>query len=286
MIGALARLVRAPAALTVLGDSVAGAAMVGKPLSGKRLALPLSSVAFYWAGMALNDWADRKVDAVERPERPIPSGQVRPATALAVAAGLTASGLGLAAVGGGRDAVRVAVPLAASVWAYDIALKSTVVGPLSMAVCRGLDVLLGSGVSGMRAAWRPAVAIATHTFGVTALSRGEVHGGDRAVSRMVLAGTALAVTATMVTGRGCPWWRRAGSAAFGATFGAEVGAAQLAAARAPTAAMVRAATVAGIHGMIPLQAAFAARHGRWCGAALIGSLYPIARRLARRVSPT
>ena len=106
------QLVRAPAALTVLGDTVAGAAAAGKPLRGRRLLLPLSSAAFYWSGMALNDWADRELDATERPERPIPSGRVSPNQALAVAAGLTAAGIGLAAAAG-RDAVKVALPLAA-----------------------------------------------------------------------------------------------------------------------------------------------------------------------------
>ncbi|MFE2757252.1 4-hydroxybenzoate polyprenyltransferase, partial [Actinosynnema sp. NPDC059335] len=62
------KLVRAPAALTVLGDTVAGAA---GGLRGRRLLLPVASAALYWSGMALNDWADRDVDAVERPERPI-----------------------------------------------------------------------------------------------------------------------------------------------------------------------------------------------------------------------
>ena len=35
------------------------------------------------AGMALNDYADREIDAVERPGRPIPSGRVTPEFALA-----------------------------------------------------------------------------------------------------------------------------------------------------------------------------------------------------------
>ena len=137
------QLVRAPAALTVLGDTVAGAAAAGKPLRGRRLLLPLSSVSFYWAGMALNDWADRELDATERPERPIPSGRVSPGQALAVAGGLTAAGLGLARAAGGRDTI--AVSLAAAVWAYDTVLKNTPAGPVAMATCRALDVLMGAG---------------------------------------------------------------------------------------------------------------------------------------------
>ncbi|ETZ98524.1 ubiA prenyltransferase family protein [Mycobacterium kansasii 824] len=69
-------LMRAPAALTVLGDTAVGAIWAGRPLTGRRLALPLASALLYWSGMVLNDWADRERDAVERPERPIPSGEV------------------------------------------------------------------------------------------------------------------------------------------------------------------------------------------------------------------
>ncbi|MEO6086486.1 MAG: UbiA family prenyltransferase, partial [Umezawaea sp.] len=75
---AYVELVRAPAALTVLGDTIAGAAVCGNPLRGRRMLLPLASVSLYWSGMALNDWADRDLDAVERPERPVPSGRISP----------------------------------------------------------------------------------------------------------------------------------------------------------------------------------------------------------------
>ncbi|WP_234588919.1 UbiA family prenyltransferase, partial [Micromonospora sp. MH99] len=91
----VAELVRAPAALSVPGDVVAGAAAAGT-LGPRTPALAGASVLLYWAGMAANDWADRELDAVERPERPIPSGRVTPTAALGLAAGLTAAGVGLA----------------------------------------------------------------------------------------------------------------------------------------------------------------------------------------------
>jgi hypothetical protein len=277
---ALVELVRAPAALTVLGDTLAGAAAAGIPLRGRRLALPLASVAFYWSGTALNDWSDRVVDATERPERPIPSGRVSPSQALAVAGGLTAAGLGLAAYGG---ALRVAVPLAGAVWAYDLVLKSTVAGPAAMAVCRGLDVLLGAG--GARTALPSAAVMAGHTFGLTVLSRGEVHGASKTTARAALAGTAAATLAA-VTGRSSSWRHRLGALAFGGMYAANVGTAQLEATRDPSGPVVRKATMAGIHGMVPLQAALAARRGSLLGAGLLTGALPLARRLARRVSPT
>lgn len=83
--------------------------------------------------------------------------------------------MGVAALVGGRRTALVATTLAATVWAYDLVLKPTPLAPVGMAVNRGLDVLLGAG-GNTRAAVLPAVAMAVHTFGVTSLSRGEVHG--------------------------------------------------------------------------------------------------------------
>lgn len=281
---ALVRLVRAPAALTVLGDTVAGAAAAGNPLRGRRLLLPLASASFYWSGMALNDWSDRELDATERPERPIPSGQVSPDQALAIAGGLTAAGLGLAALGGGKSAIKIALPLAAAVWAYDTILKSTVLGPLGMAACRTFDVLLGAG-GNTKKALSAAAAVGGHTLGVTALSRGEVHGGDKITAGAAFVGTAI-VSAAATRGRAPSRWHRLGASIAGGVYSSTVGRAQLAAAKDPSAATVRTATMAGIHGMVPLQAAIAARRGSLLGAAAVAAALPVARALARKVSPT
>ncbi|MGW7730593.1 SCO3242 family prenyltransferase [Streptomyces canus] len=140
---AWAELLRLPALFTVPGDAFAGAAAVSARPTGRTLLAIASSLCLYEAGMALNDWADRDVDAVERPHRPLPSGRIRPAAALGAACALTGAGLSLAACAG-RPALTVAVPLAATVWAYDLVLKNTPAGPLAMATARGLDLLLGA----------------------------------------------------------------------------------------------------------------------------------------------
>ncbi|MFF7123957.1 SCO3242 family prenyltransferase [Streptomyces sp. NPDC008240] len=173
----VAELVRAPAALTVPGDVLAGALAVGRPAGGRTLLLAASSVSLYWAGMALNDWADREEDATERPERPVPSGRIGAGTALGIAAGLTATGLGLGALAGGRWVLlRRTLPLAASVWAYDLGLKRTPFGPLAMAAARFLDVLHGTGPAPAAPALRAAATVGLHTWAVTRLSRHEVDG--------------------------------------------------------------------------------------------------------------
>lgn len=289
----LVELVRAPAALTVPGDSLAGAAVAGWPFGARTPALGLASCCLYWAGMALNDYADRELDRHERPARPIPSGRVSPRLALGLATGLTGAGLGLAGLAGGARAVAVAAPLAAAVWSYDLVLKPTPAGPAAMAACRGLDVLLGAGAGRLRRATPAALAVATHTFAVTTVSRGEVTGGS---SRVV--GAALAGTAAAAAGAGRAGYRASGAGGPGAGvarlagvallagYVITVGRAQLAALRRPGPPEVRRAVGAGILGTMPLQAAIAAGAGALRAALPVAAGFPLARRLARRVSPT
>ncbi|MGY0057515.1 SCO3242 family prenyltransferase [Streptomyces sp. LZ34] len=188
---AWAELLRLPALFTVPGDGLAGAAAVAaRP--DRRTALAIGcSLCLYEAGMALNDWADRAEDAVERPHRPLPSGRVRPAAALAAACALTAAGLALAARAG-RPALAVAVPLAATVWSYDLVLKRTPAGPGAMAVARGLDLLLGAAATAghVRPALPSAALLSTHTLAVTAVSRQETRDGTPLAPLAALAATA------------------------------------------------------------------------------------------------
>lgn len=280
-----AELVRLPAVLTIPGDSLAGGAAAGWPYGRRGWAMPAASACFYLAGMALNDYADRGLDAMERPERPIPSGRVRPGEALALAAGLTGAGFGIAAAVGGRVALRVAVPVAAAAWTYDLVAKQTRAGPGVMALARGLDVLLGAGGRPRQAAL-PACLVAGHTLGVTGLSRGEVHGGTRRTGWAALSTTAAAgLTAAL------PWRRRsrratAAGAALAVTYAGTVGLAQARAVRSPDAATVRTATGAGVRGVIGLQAALVAGTGAVGIAGGLIAAGPLARLASKVVSPT
>ncbi|WP_129768216.1 SCO3242 family prenyltransferase [Streptomyces sp. L-9-10] len=140
---AWAELLRVSALFTVPGDALAGAAALGvRPNRSTALAVG-ASLCLYEAGMALNDWADREEDAIDRPHRPIPSGRISPPAALAAAGVLTAAGLALAARAG-RSSLAVGTALAATVWAYDLRLKHTAAGPAAMGAARALDVLLGA----------------------------------------------------------------------------------------------------------------------------------------------
>lgn len=220
---AWAELLRVSALFSVPGDALAGAAAVGRrPGRGTALAIG-ASLCLYEAGMALNDWADRDEDAVDRPHRPIPSGRISPAAALGAAGVLTAAGLALAARAG-RPALTVATGLAATVWAYDLHLKHTKAGPAAMAAARSLDLLLGATATvtatGVRAPGGPsapdnvaaaahrglpaclpalpaALVLGAHTYGVTAVSRHETQGGSTGTPLAVLATTTALAAAVL-----------------------------------------------------------------------------------------
>ncbi|MFF0038636.1 SCO3242 family prenyltransferase [Streptomyces mirabilis] len=291
---AWAELLRLPALFTVPGDALAGAATTGSRPNPRTLLAIASSLCLYEAGMALNDWADQTEDALERPHRPLPSGRIHPSAALGAASALTAAGLALAARAG-RPALAVAAPLAATVWAYDLALKRTPAGPAAMATARGLDLLLGATATGgsARPALPAALTLATHTLAVTTVSRGETRGGSPLAPLAALATTGtLAWTLTRPPGApGTAPSRHPGAASslrtvLAAAFVATSGRPLLHAALNPSPPLTQRAVGGGIRAMIPLQAALAARSGALASALLTAALAPAARRLARKVSVT
>lgn len=93
------RTVRGLVELTRPGNTVAAGVLtfIGAFVAGGALAKPLltgAAVGATWlataAGMAINDYFDREVDGINRPDRPIPRGAVSPRGALAWSAVLFA----------------------------------------------------------------------------------------------------------------------------------------------------------------------------------------------------
>jgi 4-hydroxybenzoate polyprenyltransferase len=123
--------------------------------------------------------------------------------------------------------------------------------------------------------------VALHTAGVTAQSRGEVHGGSE---RVALAGLAVtgATTIAAVGGGAHGASAVAGAVLGGAAYAGAVLPSQLTALEDPSAANVRTATRAGIGGMIPLQATLVARTGALLPALALGAVDLLRRRLAAR----
>ena len=152
--------------------------------------LLMASVGLYLGGMVLNDVFDTELDRKERPERPIPSGQISKQSAAVAGSTLMIVGV-ICALGAGivsstgYTAVQTAAILAAAVVLYDSVLKSTVAGPVGMAGCRFLNVMLGAACSGTFAeVWSGpqfdiAVALFVYILGVTWFARNEAGGASR-----------------------------------------------------------------------------------------------------------
>jgi 4-hydroxybenzoate polyprenyltransferase len=197
VLGAYLELVRPANVATALGDVLAGFAVAGL---GNPRALPwllVSTACLYAGGVVLNDVFDRNVDAVERPERPLPSGRVSTGRAAALGAILLAAGVLTATLGTG-EAGRVAGVIAAAVLLYDGWSKKTpVLGPLNMGGCRGLNLGLGmAAVPGTLTVYWPLCLIPTaYIAGVTLLSQGEVSGGRQSSSTSSLLLVAASIAA-------------------------------------------------------------------------------------------
>ena len=149
------RLFRLPNLLSVPGDPLAGfliaaAGHVDRAMFLPMLAVMAASVCLYMFGLALNDIVDIETDRIERPDRPLPSGQITVAQAKAAAIAAALSGLNLAWVAG-LTALCVAGVLAFTILAYNRFKRLSVLGVCAMGLCRGLSALLG--VAAVRPEW-------------------------------------------------------------------------------------------------------------------------------------
>lgn len=140
------QLVRAPNVFTAVTNVFTGCAAAGVSATNPTaiILLAFSSACLYAGGVALNDWCDLDVDRVERPKRPLPSGQVSSKAAVTLAITLLAAGVALAGVVGAM-AMLTASAIVLLVATYNFGLKSVrIVGPLNMGACRFGNVLLGA----------------------------------------------------------------------------------------------------------------------------------------------
>jgi hypothetical protein len=131
---------------TVWTNVLAGVLLAGGALEpGSFIPLLLAFSLFYEGGMFLNDAFDRKIDARERPERPIPSGLVGAGEVFGVGYGLVALALLILLAQsfwwGGRGSwapVLSGMVLAGVITYYDLRHKRDPLSPLIMGFCRVL----------------------------------------------------------------------------------------------------------------------------------------------------
>ena len=143
--------------------------------------LSLSTIGLYGGGVAFNDIADAELDAVERPERPIPSGRVSKKGAIGMASLLLLAGIACAfqvnLMAGG-----LAIAVAGCALLYDYWGKHQhYFGPINMGLCRSGNLLLGISVvpALLNTTWYLGLLPLVYVAAITIISRGEVHGKNR-----------------------------------------------------------------------------------------------------------
>jgi hypothetical protein len=143
--------------------------------------LSLATIGLYGGGVAFNDVFDAKLDAVERPERPIPSGKVKKSNAALMAGLLILFGV-LAAFQVNPWSGFIALSVGLLAVLYDAWGKhQNIIGPINMGLCRAGNLLLGISVipEALTDFWALGLIPLAYVSAITMISRGEVHGKNK-----------------------------------------------------------------------------------------------------------
>ncbi|QJW88572.1 UbiA-like protein EboC [Spirosoma taeanense] len=272
--------------VTAIADVLAGMAIAGYFLDASPAPAPvgwlaLSTVCLYGGGVVFNDVFDAELDAVERPERPIPSGIVKKNSATMLGTVLLLIGI-VTAFLANQTAGLLAIGIAVASLVYDrFGKHHNLLGPLNMGLCRGLNLLLGVSILPNQVlpwAWVGLVPIA-YIGAITMISRGEVHGGSAGTLRVagLLYALVIGCVAALAQSRG-----QLGTALpFLLLFGYYIFPPLWRAVREPVGRNIGAAVKAGVLSLIVMNAAWVASFASFPLAMLVFCLLPLSRLLAK-----
>lgn len=286
MVRAFLGLARPANLVTAVADVLAGMAIAGYFLPPAPDPAPvgwlcLATVGLYGGGVVFNDVFDAELDAVERPERAIPSGMVSKQAATIWGGSLLLMGI-VAAFAVNQTAGLLAIGTATAALVYDrFGKHHTWLGPLNMGLCRGLNLLLG--ISSlpdqvMPWLWVGLVPVA-YIAAITMISRGEVHGGRSSTMRVagLLYALVIGCVAALAQRRG-----QLGTALpFLILFGYYIFPPLWRAVREPVGPNIGAAVRAGVLSLIVMNAAWVAAFSSFPLAMLVFCLLPLSRLLAK-----
>jgi 4-hydroxybenzoate polyprenyltransferase len=169
------------------------------------VAIAIAISFMYTGGMFLNDAFDASIDAAQRPDRPIPAGDVPRAEAFAIGALLLTVGVLLVAIVGGPRPFVWALALAAAIVVYDYRHKGFRAGPIVMGICRGLVYCVAGSVTAplSLAVIVPAILLTAYTASLTLVAK---RAGPRAgtLVPLMIAGISLVDAAVIVWSGGGP----------------------------------------------------------------------------------
>lgn len=183
------QLMRPANLVTAIADIMAGLSIAKFVFSTDTLSiqtillLSLSTVGLYGGGVVFNDVFDAELDAIERPERAIPSGKVSKQNATLLGSILLVLGIFCAFLVSFESMI-IALIVAVLALVYDkVGKHHAFLGPINMGLCRGGNLLLGMSVmvSSLQDWWWIGIIPVLYIAAITMISRGEVHGGSKSI---------------------------------------------------------------------------------------------------------
>ena len=160
---AYVQLLRLPNIFTAIADPLAGWLIAGGGRASQFALTIGASVGLYTAGIIFNDCFDCRRDCRDRPERPLPRGDIPVRVAWMLGTVLFLTGLVLGGVN--------ALPLAMLIVFYNVFAKHSVwLGPATLGACRACNLALGMG--GFTMHWLP-VILGAYVAGLSLVARRE-----------------------------------------------------------------------------------------------------------------
>ena len=250
------------------------------------LYLSISTLGLYGGGVVFNDVFDAELDAIERPERAIPSKKVTLTEASILGSILLLIGVISAYLQSPLSAI-FAIITAIAALVYDKWGKHhSFLGPINMGLCRGFNLLLGMSV--MPEQWQDfqylAIIPVIYIAAITMVSRGEVHGGSKnilyfaALLYLLVSSAQLYVSFT----RGTLWL----TAILVASHLYLIGKPLFKAIQHPIGPNIGKAVKAGVLSLIIMDAAWVSLSGNIVQTLIVVLLLPLSMRLAKMFAVT
>ncbi|MGY3054216.1 hypothetical protein ACVWYG_002422 [Pedobacter sp. UYEF25] len=286
------RIMRPANMVTAVADILAGIAISGVLLSSidtpwaAILALCFSTACLYAGGIVFNDVFDAELDRVERPERAIPSGIISLKNAAILGCALLGSGIVLASLTN-LTAGLLAFGVSCFALIYNkIGKHHPFFGPLSMGICRGLNLLLGLSIvpEMLQQHYFVAIIPVIYIFSITMTSRGEVHGGN--TKNLYLAAILYALVIGAIATFAFLNDRLVWSLLFLLPFAWMIFSPLVKAIKTPIGKNIGAAVKAGVISLILMDAAWAVTFDALALAFIIAALLPLSMWLSKLFAVT
>jgi 4-hydroxybenzoate polyprenyltransferase len=172
--------------VTAIADILAGIAIAKYGISFdlnkmEWLLLIISTLGLYGGGVVFNDVFDAELDAIERPERAIPSGKISKQNAAIFGAILLFFGVSFAFLASNLSGIIAIIISILAVFYDKFGKHHSIIGPINMGLCRGGNLILGISINpeAINKWWWLGIVPVIYIAAITMISRNEVHGGKK-----------------------------------------------------------------------------------------------------------